>query len=60
MATERKNLESNVKLKTEHLCKVCSLSKSEIGRIWVAITSTTLFVILKKRKWGIYCHVLGM
>jgi hypothetical protein len=47
MATGRKNLELNVKLKTEYLCEVCSLSKSEIGRIWVAITSTSLFVILK-------------
>jgi hypothetical protein len=47
------DVESNVKLKAEQLCEVCSLSKSEIGTIWVAMTSTTLFVILKKRKYSV-------
>jgi hypothetical protein len=53
MATKQKSLGLNMKLEIVCLCEVSSSSKSELER-QDGLTSSASFMILKKRKHGIY------
>jgi hypothetical protein len=56
MATKWKRLDLNMKLEIIHFCEVSSLSETKLGR-WCEWNSSTLFTILKARKYGVYCDV---
>jgi hypothetical protein len=54
MAKNQNSLVLNMKFEIMCLCEVGSLPKSKLERQYTLLTSLTLFMMLKKRKYGVY------